>query len=159
MSAGELLSNEVFKVVVDATPLVSIDLVVRDAAGRILLGLRKNRPAKAFWFVPGGRVRKGETLDEAFRRLAVTELGLELSRDGARFVGVYEHLYADSVFGVGADSPSTHYVVLAYELVSRLLSEEGLPLSQHDKFHWWTVPEALESAAVHENTKAYCRQA
>jgi colanic acid biosynthesis protein WcaH len=36
---------------------VSIDLIVRDADGRVLLGLRNNRPARDWWFVPGGIVR------------------------------------------------------------------------------------------------------
>lgn len=155
MSAENLLSTNVFKLVVDATPLVSIDLVVSDAAGRILLGLRKNRPAQGFWFVPGGRVRKNETLNMAFRRLTIAEIGLELSRDDARFLGVYEHQYLDSFFGSDTDSPNTHYIVLAYSIAKSSLSQNGLPLSQHEGFRWWTADEAIDSAVVHQYTKAY----
>ncbi len=35
--------------VIDCTPLISIDLVVRDSSGRVLLGQRLNRPAKVFY--------------------------------------------------------------------------------------------------------------
>lgn len=48
--------------VVERTPLVSIDLVVTNARQEVLLGWRNNKPAQHCWFVPGGVVRKGETL-------------------------------------------------------------------------------------------------
>jgi colanic acid biosynthesis protein WcaH len=62
-----------FKKFVASTPLVSIDLIVRDTQANILLGKRVNRPAKDFWFVPGGRVLKDETVEQAFIRLLEVE--------------------------------------------------------------------------------------
>ena len=56
------LNKQAFTEVIDRTPLVSIDLVVENEKGEILFGLRKNRPAKDYWFVPGGRILKNETL-------------------------------------------------------------------------------------------------
>ena len=87
-----ILDRESFLEVVRLTPLISIDLVVRDPRGCLLLGLRNNRPAKDCWFVPGGRICKDERLDEAFRRIAHEELGLALERSagvplGARIAG------------------------------------------------------------------------
>ena len=63
------LDTELFKSVVANTPLISVDLIVRNPQGQILLGLRVNRPAQGYWFVPGGRVRKDERLADAFTRL------------------------------------------------------------------------------------------
>ena len=65
--------------VVRHAPLVSIDLILRDAQGRVLLGLRENEPARGLWFVPGGVIRKDETLDAAFSRIARNELGVPWS--------------------------------------------------------------------------------
>ena len=140
-----------FKCVVASTPLVSIDLVVRDAEDRVLLGKRNNRPAQGYWFVPGGRIKKNESLDAAFRRLTREELGLGIERSEASSLGVYEHFYADSVFGV---SPDTHYVVVAHALnvTSNLLD---LPRDQHSDYRWWQISELLDSKQVHDNTKAY----
>src|SRR3954466_13792753 len=56
----EHLSDAQFADVVRLAPLVSIDLVIRDPDGDVLVGLRTNAPAKGFWFVPGGRIRKNE---------------------------------------------------------------------------------------------------
>jgi colanic acid biosynthesis protein WcaH len=70
------LSSIDFKTIVKSTPLVSIDLIVRDSEGNGLLGKRTNRPAQGFCFVPDGRVLKDESFDYAFKRLIQEELGL-----------------------------------------------------------------------------------
>ena len=152
-----VLDEATFRTVVSATPLVSIDLVVRRADGKILLGLRNNRPAQGFWFVPGGRIRKGETLDAAFARLTQTELGVESARCECRLLGVYEHLYADSVFGEGDNAPSTHYVVLGHELPWHASAKACLPQEQHSQFRWFDPVEALNANDVHRYTKNYIR--
>ena len=82
------LSNELFRSVVDSTPLISIDLVVLNSKGECLLGQRLNRPAQGNWFVPGGRILKNETLDAAFNRLTLEELGKVSARSDARLLGV-----------------------------------------------------------------------
>ncbi|MBP8150801.1 MAG: GDP-mannose mannosyl hydrolase [Xylophilus sp.] len=150
-----LLDDATFRAVVEATPLVSIDLVVRRPDGQLLLGLRHNRPAQGFWFVPGGRIRKGETLDAAFERLTQAELGVKMARRDARLLGVYEHLYQDSVFGDGPQAPSTHYVVLGYEVPCVAELEASLPLEQHARFDWFDLAAVLALDSVHPNTKAY----
>ena len=71
-----MLSPTEFLEVVRLAPLVAIDLIVADADSRVLVGQRRNRPARGTWFVPGGRIRKDERLDAAFTRLVETELGI-----------------------------------------------------------------------------------
>ena len=106
-----MLSEETFKTIVASTPLISIDLVVRDNQNNILLGKRVNRPAKDYWFVPGGRVLKDESIEQAFKRLLKIELGIENYEP--TFKGVYQHFYDDNF---SEDDFTTHYVVLAYEI-------------------------------------------
>jgi colanic acid biosynthesis protein WcaH len=69
------LEAESFAAVVRLTPLVSIDLIVRDRQERVLLGRRTHPPARGWWFVPGGRIRKDERLSDATARLLAEELG------------------------------------------------------------------------------------
>ena len=71
-----MLPLTTFKTVVESTPLISIDLIVRNKKGEVLLGQRINRPAKGDWFVPGGRILKDESFDNAFKRLIKSELNL-----------------------------------------------------------------------------------
>ncbi|MFQ1844832.1 GDP-mannose mannosyl hydrolase [Aeromonas veronii] len=145
------LDKTQFQQIVAATPLISIDLIVRNEFGQILLGRRLNRPAQGFWFVPGGRVRKDERLNDAFWRLTEEELGIAASRDNARFLGPYEHFYADNFSG---EDFSTHYVVLGYE-VAWQGTQDALPLSQHDQYRWCSVNELLQDPSVHQHSKDY----
>jgi colanic acid biosynthesis protein WcaH len=144
-----------FQTVVASTPLVAIDLVVTNARGESLLGLRVNRPAYGFWFVPGGRIQKNERLDSAFRRITLDELGRSFERAQARLLGVFEHFYDDSVFANAGAGPDTHYVVLSYCL--QLADDETLqpPMQQHQQYRWWPQDELRFSARVHEHTRAY----
>jgi ADP-ribose pyrophosphatase YjhB (NUDIX family) len=97
--AAVRLPREEFARVVRLTPLVSIDLVVRNAASETLVGWRRNRPARDSWFVPGGRIGKDERIAVAFARLAREELDADLRFEQARFLGVFEHLYDDNFAG------------------------------------------------------------
>lgn len=149
---SERIDDKNFAKVVRYAPLVSIDLLLRAPGGRIFVGWRTNEPAKGVYFVPGGVVRKGELLDDAFRRILTTETGLTSERSSARFLGVYEHFYPTNRY----DDPAygTHYVVLGYELAVPQPSTIRLD-AQHNKFRWLSEGELLTAPDVHENTKAY----
>ena len=146
------LDKETFATVLDSTPLVSIDLIVRNPKDKILLGRRLNRPAQGYWFVPGGRILKEETLAAAFRRLTKTELGTVYDIANARLLGPFDHIYDDSVLG---GQITTHYVAIAYEIVVEKLAD--LPEVQHSAYQWLSKSQLLGWTDVHENTKAYFR--
>jgi colanic acid biosynthesis protein WcaH len=155
-----MLDDATFKAVIDSTPLISIDLVIRDSFGRVLLGERLNRPAKGFWFVPGGRILKSESLAVAFRRLTLIELGIELNISSARYLGLYEHFYQDSIYtdeSKGVDI-STHYIVNGFEVVltsDKNLTTNNLPAEQHGAYQWFLEEELMASGKVHVHSKWY----
>lgn len=141
------LPDDTFKSVIQHTPLISIDLIVRNERGEVLLGKRVNAPAKGYWFVPGGRVRKNETLDDAFVRLVREELGIEsgVTRADAKFLGVFEHFYEDSIFG---DDISTHYVVLGYKInLNGKIINNGV---QHHDLIFFNSDQLVELKGLHE---------
>ena len=146
------LSSTDFKMIVKSTPLVSIDLIVRDSEGNLLLGKRTNRPAKGFWFVPGGRVLKDESFESAFKRLIKEELGLNTAE--SKFKGIYQHFYDDNF---SSDDFTTHYLVLAYEI-----NFNGdlalLPLDQHSTYKWFSESELNTSEQVHKHSKWYFQE-
>jgi len=139
---------EIFRCIVKYAPLVSIDIIVENQEGKFLLGLRKNRPAKGYWFVPGGRVFKGETLAEAFKNITEKELDIELDICNAEFLGVFEHFYNDSFFG---DDIETHYIVNAFKV--KVDNTDLKPDNQHECFRWFSKEEILKNERVHP----YCR--
>lgn len=147
------LEQSTFETVINSTPLVSIDLVVLNECNEALLGQRLNRPAENFWFVPGGRILKNESLANAFERLTFNELGVEFELSTAELLGPYDHFYDDCVF---SDKIKTHYVAIAYVLRLTKQKLNALPLNeQHSAFKWFSFDDLLQSPAVHKHTKWY----
>jgi len=141
--------------VIRLTPLVAIALIVTDGHRRVLVGQRRNRPARDTWCVPEGRIRKNETLDSAFTRIVNAELGItSVQRSAARFYGVFEHQYDDNFAGVPCIS--THYVALAYTLTINATMAIGR-FDQHSEYAWLLPADLLNQEDVHENTKAFFR--
>ena len=141
-----------FAQVIRLTPLVAIDLIIRDSVGRVLLGLRNSEPAKGQYFVPGGRILKGERHKEAFARISKSETNCEFRFEDARLLGIYDHIY--SANALGEPGYGTHYVTLAYEVRIHDLPTIQ-PDYQHAEYRWMYEDELLASSNVHSNTKAY----
>ena len=138
--------------IIEATPLVSVDLIIRNPFQKVLLGKRTNRPAKGYWFVPGGRILKNETIYQALKRISEVEVGLNLSTKAPRLLGAYDHIYEDNFLNI--NGINTHYVVLAFAIT--LQKEiEVKPDDQHSDLKWWEIDRLLEEPTVHQNTKAY----
>ena len=145
------LETELFKQIVAHTPLVSIDLIVRNQQGQVLLGQRLNRPAKGYWFVPGGRICKDETIASSFTRLVKDELGLDQKLKQATCLGSYEHFYKDNFLGTNF---TTHYVVLGYSFEAEV-TLTNLPREQHGHYRWFDIDQLIQADDVHDNTKLY----
>src|SRR5262245_48738134 len=57
-------------------PIACVDIAVV-TSGSVLLVRRSDPPAKCQWWVPGGRVLKGERMRQTARRKALEEVGIE----------------------------------------------------------------------------------
>jgi colanic acid biosynthesis protein WcaH len=166
------LSAEAFSAACAALPLVSLDLCLTRPGPQgpeLLLGLRNNRPAKGWWFTPGGRIRKNEPLADALRRVALDELGLpESALTRARLMGAWDHFYDDSAFDPGV---STHYVNLPHwlELSMEKAATLALPCSgdaaddtgryagQHARWRWLPLELAARDESVHPYVRVYAQ--
>ena len=92
----DLLYSQIEK----SIPIVSSEaLIIFD--GALLLLKRNNAPAKGEWWFPGGRIRKGESAEDALRREVKEETGLEL--DECRLINVYSRVF-----------PERHDITIAY---------------------------------------------
>jgi len=140
--------------VVKNAPLASIDLIVKNNRNETLLGLRKNEPAKDYWFVPGGRILKNERLARAFERITEEELGIKIDYKKAKFLGVFEHFYPNNF--TQKEGFTTHYVALGYQIN---ISENTLqlPKMQHHEYKWLSKDSIERDEKVHPYTKAYFR--
>lgn len=118
------IPDDIWADIVTHVPVSSVDLII-DCADGVLLARRQNEPAKGEWFVPGGRVQKGEPIREAVHRIAREELNIGVTIKAE--LGTYDHLYQTSdVSGSGGK----HYIAHGYHVVPE---SEAIKLDdQHD---------------------------
>jgi len=146
------LDDQEFSELVRLGPLVAIDLIICDPKNYVLVALRNNEPAKGFFFVPGGCIRKGETIKDAFTAILRDETGCQAEFSQAQFLNVNEHIYSNSRWG--RMGYGTHYVVLAYRL--QLDHRPTITLDdQHSAIKWLTPTELVALDDVHPFTKRY----
>jgi colanic acid biosynthesis protein WcaH len=149
----QFIPVEEFKAVVKNSNLFALDLIIKTQEDKILLGMRNNPPARGSWFVPGGRVCKNETLQDAFRRILIGETGIQYDRiTSLGLHGLYEHIYEDNCF----QDPTfnTHYIIAAIEVVIKEECEIKLD-RQHANFRLASVPEILIDPLIHQYVKNY----
>jgi colanic acid biosynthesis protein WcaH len=147
-----MLSLENFRNVVRDSILIAIDLIIENEKEGFLLGLRKNKPAQGLWFVPGGRIFKGESLSVALVRIAYTEIGTAVDPTQFTLLGIFDHIYPDNVFN-NSDF-GTHYIVIGcyIKLAAGLLNFNQ---EQHSDYQFFSRCEILDSKHVHQYTKEY----
>ncbi|MFC1957446.1 NUDIX domain-containing protein [Chloroflexota bacterium] len=73
------LPEELFLYISRMTPLVNVDLLIKDEKGRTLLSWRDDEYAGKGWHVPGGIVRFKESLETRLKKVAETEIGADVS--------------------------------------------------------------------------------
>ena len=118
-----------YRHVAACVPLLCVDGIIGHE-GRFLLLKRRIPPYQNRWWVPGGRVRKGERLTDAFRRIMRSEIGVTLSE--FTFVGIYEvsHLSPDTGIPGGR-----HVVSVVFE--TSLPAGATITLDkQHSDWRW-----------------------
>lgn len=110
-----------FEKICQSIPILCVDGIVT-LDRKILLLKRKNEPAKGEWWVPGGRVKKNETLDEAIVRKIKDETGLEVKID--KQFGLFETIFDDK-----------HTVNICYILTTD--NQNVLIDEEHEDYGWF----------------------
>lgn len=153
---SRMLSEDDYYTASRLTQIVSVDLLIRDPKGRFLLGKRVNKPARGYWFNPGGRVFLTETVSDAAKRILKDEAGLKWEdATNTKFLGSYHHDYPDNFRD---DKHGTHYISMAY------IVDVPTPLpigvsekmkDQHSEDRWMHLSDLLKSDEVHPFVKYF----
>jgi colanic acid biosynthesis protein WcaH len=104
-------------------PIACVDVVLM-SQGRAFLVRRGDAPAKGLWWLPGGRVIKGESLTDAALRKAADEVGIACA------AGPIIHT-ENTIFSDGPGGIPVHSVNVCIFLAAR----EDEPAPQLDDHH------------------------
>ena len=87
-----------YKKIIQTLPILCVDVILKNSSGKYLLIKRKNEPYQGQWWVIGGRVHKGETLQKSALRKVREEIGLNIKTLSP--VGHFEHTSQANPFGL-----------------------------------------------------------
>lgn len=119
------IENKLYDTIKKSMPIPCVDLLV-NYAGNLLLMLRNNEPGKDLWFVPGGRIYRNESLEEAVKRVLIEETGLQPTK--ITQVSTIAHMW-----------PEAHTVTTYYKV--EVDPDKVRPDKQHRDYRWINTME------------------
>ena len=86
------IPSKIYNQIVRFLPIASVEAVI-SKDGSLLFLKRNNCPVKGEWWFPGGRIRRGETFEEALHREVKEETGLDIV--ASKFLNVYSRIFEE----------------------------------------------------------------
>jgi len=104
------IEAKLYRKILEVMPIPCVDLVIVSER-KFLLVKRKNKPAAGRWCIPGGRVMKGETLNQAVIRIVKKETSLRKFKI-AKVITASQFFSRTSAFGPSAHTISSVFLVI-----------------------------------------------
>lgn len=139
-----LIPAGLYTQILGSVPILCVDVVVQSDRGEYLLVRRTNEPRRGQWWVLGGRVFKGETLQAAAIRKLREEAGLEVS--SVQPIGYYEAVHQEHPFGL----PEAYHAV-SVVFMARVTGFRAVRLDDQS-VEWKAAKELPEDFRVHSYT-------
>jgi len=118
------IPSSLYEVIVDVLPIASVEAVILED-DKFLFLRRKNEPVKGQWWFPGGRIRKGETLQEALVREVKEETGLTVTE--SKLVNVYSRIF-----------DKRHDITIAY--ITKCKPNKITLNNEHSEYNYYKKP-------------------
>lgn len=141
------LPDEVFFYISRTTPLVNVDLLIKDENGRTLLSWRDDQYSGTGWHLPGGIVRFKETLETRIKKVAENEIGTVVDFDLAPIT-------IEQFFFNNERNIRSHFISILYKCFLSekfVLENNGLSRSDVGYLMWHDVcpDNLLESQKIY----------
>ncbi len=112
-------------------PVATVGALIHDGAGNLLM-IRTHKWSDK-WGIPGGKIERGETSENALKREISEETGLDIS--DIRFVMVQDCIESPEFFR------NEHFLLLNY--LAKAVSHEVTLNDEAEEFIWCKMEEAL----------------
>ena len=129
---SKFIEANLYKSILKSIPIVCIDCVVQNFWNNgILLIKRNDKPAKDQWWIPGGRLYKGESLKDCAIRKCIEEVGLNCN--------IIRQLHtAETIFDDGPNNIPVHSVNTIFLMSINNSDSFCIPtLDEHSKEFIW----------------------
>lgn len=143
------LGDALFLLVSSLTPIINVDLLVKDSHGRTLLTWRDDKYCPPGWHVPGGIVRFKEACMDRVHAVAQGELGIAVSCDNHP-IAINEMIHPTR-------AERGHFVALLYRCAplgepdARLAYLSGRPVAGQWQWHTTCPDDLLEIQNIYRN--------
>jgi colanic acid biosynthesis protein WcaH len=139
-SMSQHIPENLYHEILRNIPIACVDIVII-SNGCALLVKRKEPPAKNQWWIPGGRVLKGETLRDAARRKALEEVGIDCHV--GPIIETSETIFPDGPSGIPIHSVNSCFLLYPIEDASKI---QVVLDDNHDDCKWVRlIPEGLDA--------------
>lgn len=148
-------SNEAYGATLDNVVFATVDCVVVNPNGQMLLGKRQQEPWPD-WFIIGGRMKPGETVEQTAQRTVEREIGL-VGIDPARFVLLE---VASNVWAKRQQPPQENGShCLSVIMVLIVTAEEAAAVKQNEEYSElkWEQVEKVVVGKYHPIVRTYAK--
>ena len=102
------IPQETYNTIISNVPIACVDIAIL-VRGYVLLVKRKDKPAKGQWWLPGGRILKGELMQEASVRKAKEEVGIVCH--AGKIIHTAETIFEDGPCGISIHSINSCFLM------------------------------------------------
>ncbi|MDM8549003.1 NUDIX domain-containing protein [Desulfobacterales bacterium HSG2] len=133
---NKFIPQKLYNQILENVPIACVDVAIV-ARESVLLVMRKNPPVKGRWWLPGGRVLKGEKMKETAIRKAREEVETE------GYVGPIIHT-SETIFPDGPDGIPVHTINSCF-IMYPFETDCPIRLDEHHLDYKWVnhIPDGL----------------
>ena len=147
----KLMPDEVFRLVTKLTPMINVDLLIKNEAGETLLTWREDPLCEPGWHIPGGIIRFEEPIEHRIHAVAKSELRTDVTFDPAP-LKITEFILPNQAY-------RNHFISLLYRCrltapVPEELRCKDLLNPAHGEYGWFAAPPE-NLLKVHEKYSSF----
>jgi len=141
------LNDKLYKEIMEYSIIPTVDVLFVGDKRKILLWLRGNKPLKWVYYFPGGRIEKGETIQQAVIRKMEEELWYVVDVNRLILLNIYDDFFCESIYEwVTLQNITITYVYLLEDNEINSIKPND---SQHDEFMFFEI----DDNSLHDKVK------